>query len=371
MLARFSPRTVVRPDYEPPEGEVDLLLSTDVLSEGQNLQQAGCVISYDMPWNPQRVVQRNGRVIRLLSPHDEVSLITLLPTAGDLERLLKLEAAIRRKIVAAGVYGLENPVIEGIESELRTYADRLAEGDETLLDEGDAGMGGPATGEELRALVQRAIAEGEADRLRFLPWGIGAGFSQGQGVPSIGASGLFFACRTSREKGNRRWWRYVGSDGTVVSTDADMLRRINPGAAPGIELMPGLIDLEAAWTVAAASIVEAHNRLADPRAGDESIGPAQRWALGLLRDPTIALPPGAEEADQALSVERSTTVRHALTDLRQEIDAGRLSRVEAAAQVIDLVEALGLQPVDQGEPLEMITEGDVGVVCWMAVMPSN
>ena len=51
-------------------GEIDVLLSTDVLSEGQNLQQAQAVLSYDMPWNPQRVVQRNGRVIRLRSPHE-------------------------------------------------------------------------------------------------------------------------------------------------------------------------------------------------------------------------------------------------------------------------------------------------------------
>ncbi len=48
------------------------MIATDVISEGQNLQQAQAVISYDMPWNPQRVVQRNGRVIRLKSPHDEV-----------------------------------------------------------------------------------------------------------------------------------------------------------------------------------------------------------------------------------------------------------------------------------------------------------
>ena len=62
-LARFCPDTVVRPGYEPPDGEVNMLLSTDVLSEGQNLQQAAAVISYDMPWNPQRVIQRNGRII--------------------------------------------------------------------------------------------------------------------------------------------------------------------------------------------------------------------------------------------------------------------------------------------------------------------
>ena len=81
------------------------------------------------------------------------------------------------------------------------------------------------------------------------------------------------------------------------------------------------------------------------------------------------MPPGAEQADEALSVERSSTVRRALNEMRQEVDAGRISRDEAAAQVTALVEALGLQPVDQGEPLEMITEDDVGVVCWIAVLP--
>ena len=115
-LGRFAPRTVVRPDYEPPDGEVDLLLSTDVLSEGQNLQQAQEVISYDMPWNPQRVVQRNGRVIRLLSDHAEVYLWTMLPKQGELERLLGLEARIQAKVKAAsGVYGMEAEVIEGLD----------------------------------------------------------------------------------------------------------------------------------------------------------------------------------------------------------------------------------------------------------------
>lgn len=130
-LARFAPRTVVRDDYVPPEGEVDLLLSTDVLSEGQNLQQADAVISYDMPWNPQRVVQRNGRVIRLKSPHSDVTLTTMLPVEGELERFLGLEATIRRKVLAASLYGMETEVIEGLaaasEGQLRAFAERLVE----------------------------------------------------------------------------------------------------------------------------------------------------------------------------------------------------------------------------------------------------
>ncbi len=65
-------------------------------------------LSYDMPWNPQRVVQRNGRVIRLLSEHEEVLLTTMLPEPGELDALLGLEARIQGKIKAAGgVYGME------------------------------------------------------------------------------------------------------------------------------------------------------------------------------------------------------------------------------------------------------------------------
>lgn len=370
MLARFCPETVVAQDYEPPEGEVDLLLSTDVLSEGQNLQQAAAVTSYDMPWNPQRVVQRNGRVIRLRSPHEQVYLTTMLPTPGELEELLRLEAAIRRKVLAASLYGMESGVLDDVEPELRAYAARLAGGDEGLLDEGEEDGGtGAFAGEGLRAELMRAITEGELERLRRLPWGIGAGFRQGPGIPSVGTPGLFFGCRT---RGGQRYWRYVEADGTVLDADSEMLRRINPGRAPSTEPDPALLglDLEAAWRAAASSIVTDHNRRADPRADEERIGPAQRFALDLLRDPTVMLPPGAGEAESALSVERGSNVRQALNDVRASVTEGEISRDDAARRVVEIVESFGLQPVEPAPALEPIDESDIGVVCWMAVLPS-
>jgi superfamily II DNA or RNA helicase len=366
LLGRFCPDTVVRPGYVPPDGEVDLLISTDVLSEGQNLQQAEAVVSYDMPWNPQRVVQRNGRVIRLKSPHEDVFLTTMLPEDGDLEALLRLEAAIRRKILAANVYGMETGVIEDVEPELRSYAARLAGGDPSLLDDG--GASGSFAGEELRAHLQRAMAEGETARLRALPWGVGASFRQGPGVPSTGAAGIFFACRTVD---GARYWRYVEDDGTVLDGDSEMLRRIAPGAAPGLEPAAAGLDLEAAWSPAVASIVDEHNRRADPRADAERIGPAQRFALDLLRDPVVALPAGAGLAEEALSVERSTSVRHALSEVRRLLVAGQLSRDEGARRVVDVVTELGLQPVEPPPALSPITADDIGVVCWMAVRPER
>lgn len=62
----FAPLSSGAPN--PTDDRYDLLLTTDVLAEGQNLQQCGQVINFDLPWNPMRIVQRNGRVDRKLRP---------------------------------------------------------------------------------------------------------------------------------------------------------------------------------------------------------------------------------------------------------------------------------------------------------------
>ena len=112
-LERFCPESVTgQQGYKPQGGEVDALISTDILSEGQNLQQAQAVLSFDMPWNPQRVVQRNGRIIRLRSPHDTAFLYTMLPVHGALDKLLRLESRLQTKILAANAaMGMETPFL--------------------------------------------------------------------------------------------------------------------------------------------------------------------------------------------------------------------------------------------------------------------
>jgi len=372
VLARFAPRTVVRPDYVPPEGEVDLLLSTDVLSEGQNLQQAQAVISYDMPWNPQRVVQRNGRVIRLLSPHHEVYLTTMLPEPGELEQLLKLEARVRAKILAAGIYGMESEVLDGIETELRSYAQRLASGE--LDQAGEIEQDGASdafVGEQLRARLARAQEEGELRRVESLPWGIGAVIRPPAGR-FRGRPGVFFGARTRGMPGAERgyrYWRFVELEGDdePVRSDLEILRRIDPEGAEELPTAEG-VDLDGAWRRAASEIVAEHNRRADPRIAQESIGSAQRFALDLLRDPSVVLPTGADTAAEALSVERSSAVRRRLNEIRSQLSEYRLNRNEAAGAVVALVEELGLQPVRLDELPQEITEDDLGVVCWMAVL---
>ena len=75
----------MRPDDESLEDRFDLLVSTDVLSEGQNLQQCGRVVNYDLPWNPMRIAQRNGRIDRIGSPHETIEIACFFPDA-ELDR---------------------------------------------------------------------------------------------------------------------------------------------------------------------------------------------------------------------------------------------------------------------------------------------
>ncbi|WP_280364302.1 C-terminal helicase domain-containing protein [Nocardia wallacei] len=84
----------------------DLLIGTDILAEGLNLQQAAFLINYDLPWNPQRLGQRAGRIDRVGSPHDTVTVHTVLPDTG-LDLILGLLDRLRRKAdVAAATVGI-------------------------------------------------------------------------------------------------------------------------------------------------------------------------------------------------------------------------------------------------------------------------
>jgi hypothetical protein len=296
----------------------------------------------------------------------------MLPEPGELEELLRLETLVRGKIRAAGVFGMEVEVIEGVDAELRAYAERLEAGQlDALEEEDEEALSGAFLGEQLRALVMRALEEGELQRIRELPWGIGAVVRQTQATAERGKPGILFATRTREMSGapeGYRYWRFVelAADGDLVSSELPILRRIDPGGLPDAEL--GDTDVEAAWRRAIDDIVETHNERADPRAAEAEIGPAQRWALTLLRDPSVILPEGAEEAAAALEVERSGAVRRALNEIRAELSEERLSANEAAMRIVELVRRVGLRPVERELP-EPITEDDVGVVCWLAVLP--
>jgi hypothetical protein len=84
--------------------ETDVLIATDLLSEGLNLQDAERVVHYDVPWSPARLAQRVGRVDRLGSPHAGISTVTFLPPeplSAALALEERLAAKIRAQVTAA------------------------------------------------------------------------------------------------------------------------------------------------------------------------------------------------------------------------------------------------------------------------------
>ncbi|MEB6339914.1 SNF2-related protein [Mammaliicoccus sciuri] len=92
----FSPLSK-KYSLKPEERELNYLFATDVLSEGQNLQDAGILVNYDLHWNPVRMIQRNGRINRLGSHFDEILIANARPN-DDLETYLKLVRRLERKI---------------------------------------------------------------------------------------------------------------------------------------------------------------------------------------------------------------------------------------------------------------------------------
>ncbi len=111
ILTNFSPRAKNRaqlPDL-PQNEEVDLLIATDCISEGQNLQDCDWVINYDIHWNPVRVIQRFGRIDRIGTVNEAVQLINFWPTP-DLNKYINLKNRVeaRMALVDLAATGADN-----------------------------------------------------------------------------------------------------------------------------------------------------------------------------------------------------------------------------------------------------------------------
>jgi superfamily II DNA or RNA helicase len=126
------------------QNPIDILLATDVLSEGQNLQDADMVINYDIHWNPVRVIQRVGRIDRIGSPNAEIQSINFWP-AKDIDDYINLKERVEKRMAIMKIAGSEviddftdefNELAEDERLEARQNANMLRQM-ETTLDEID------------------------------------------------------------------------------------------------------------------------------------------------------------------------------------------------------------------------------------------
>ena len=98
LLTAFSPRSKERPPEYASDGDLDLLIATDCISEGQNLQDCDYLVNFDIHWNPVRIIQRFGRIDRIGSPNDSIQLTNFWPNM-ELEEYINLEQRVSGRMV--------------------------------------------------------------------------------------------------------------------------------------------------------------------------------------------------------------------------------------------------------------------------------
>lgn len=203
ILWHFAPLGSGR--EETPDQTIDILISTDVLSEGQNLQDCGALINFDLTWNPIRLVQRNGRIDRIGSPHAEIGIYNLFPEA-ELEALLHLVERLTSRISTIDDLGLLDSSVLGEVVHPRTFNTlrRIRDEDGAVLDEEEARaeLAGP---EMLLKQLKDLLNRDGANTLTTLPNGIHSGLRREK------CYGMFFYFQAPRAdgQGKRHFWRYI------------------------------------------------------------------------------------------------------------------------------------------------------------------
>ena len=113
ILINFSPLSRGRDkiDTMPQEGEIDILIGTDCISEGQNLQDCDYLVNYDIHWNPVRVIQRFGRIDRIGSMNPAIQLVNFWPTK-DLNKYINLKNRVESRMALVDLSGTheDNPL---------------------------------------------------------------------------------------------------------------------------------------------------------------------------------------------------------------------------------------------------------------------
>jgi hypothetical protein len=158
-------------------GKIDILMSTDVLSEGMNLQKARYLINYDLHWNPTRMIQRAGRIDRIGSPFKKIYVYNFFPEE-ELEDLLRLVDILQNKIrnIDSSI-GLDTTVLgEAVNPKVFGIIRKIKEKDEKIFEELEREVFGG--GEKFYQPLMDYLKAKAAEELESIPLGIFSGLKQ-------------------------------------------------------------------------------------------------------------------------------------------------------------------------------------------------
>lgn len=376
-IAGFAPRTAgALSDAGEPlhDDQFDILITTDVLAEGVNLQQASQIINYDLPWNPMRIVQRHGRVDRIGSEHEAVDLGLFFPSER-LDALLGLERTLERKLAQAEAAVGAGEVLPGrVGREVvlvdTANANEIVEQIEDLVE--TRGSSAALSGEEYRRRLYNAFDQDPvlARDAKDLPYGSGSGYE----APRFDGNAYVFCVKIASH--SQPWFRLVpvtdtwepirSDDGPVAH--ADTLRALIAADPAGPNTERWMTDLVYdraydAWAVAQDSIHARWQELTDPNNLQPDAPKSFRDAFDLVRAHGGHL--GEEQRGLLLRL-RAVPSKKVERAVRSALNEGR-----TASERIDLVraelDAAGIQAPPPVRPLPPVALGEVRLVAWMAV----
>jgi superfamily II DNA or RNA helicase len=373
LIANFAPDSVCNGAAD---DLYDVVVSTDVLAEGVNLQQAKHIINYDLPWNPMRLVQRHGRIDRIGSSHDEVFMHCFFPDE-QLDAFLNLEEILHRKLKQAASVGVGKvlPGIDGSENvitETREIIEQLRQEESLVFESG--GLGG-LSGEEFRQRLSTAFqSDAVKEHVLSLPWGSGTGMK----APM---NGFVFCARIGDHE--QPWFRYVpcspdfdverDAEGnpTVVRDTISALSYTMPPTAEEPQYLSENAQNKVydAWTAARGDILKDWLFRSDPRNTAPQIPKTMRDVAAFVRAHGHVL--GAEEETlyQALQTPYSNVIQRELRTILNSTDYSTdESRVIA---IRNKAEQLRLKPAPLPDPLPEIGMDDIRLVTWLALVSGD
>lgn len=233
VLTLFSPRSKEKALSLPDEtAELDILIGTDCISEGQNLQDCDFLINYDIHWNPVRIIQRFGRIDRIGSPNSQIQLVNYWPDIS-LDEYINLRERVENRMVIADVAATgDDNVLTAKSSEIAYRKDQLKRLQEEVIELEDVRTGVSITDLGLNDfrmdLLNHVKANGDLDDL---PNGMHAVVPA---QPALGLQpGVIFALKNIHDSVNVNqqnrlhpyYLVYVGGDGEVI-VDHTQVKRL-------------------------------------------------------------------------------------------------------------------------------------------------
>jgi len=259
ILTAFSPRSKERPQDTAADGDIDVIIATDCISEGQNLQDCDFLVNFDIHWNPVRIIQRFGRIDRIGSPNTRIQLVNFWPNV-ELEEYINLEQRVSGRMVLLDVSatGEENLIDQrpsGQMNDLEYRRKQLEQLQHTVIDLEDLSNGisiADLTLNDFRIDLADYL-KSHGDALTELPLGVHAVVSEstlndGAATDARIPPGVIVCLRSDAALDAvdpayplaPHYLLHVGPDGTVLlafpqaKTVLDRLRRIAQ-AAPDVD----------------------------------------------------------------------------------------------------------------------------------------